>query len=330
MNIGILGTGGIAVKMTKTIQQIPSFTLYAIASRTLEKAEAFKNAYGFRKAYGSYEELASDKDVDLVYIASPHSEHYRNILLCLKHKRPILCEKAFTANASQAREVIKEAEKEKVFLTEAIWTRYMPSRQTLDEIIASGIIGEPYLVSANLCYPIKGKPRLTDPNLAGGALLDVGVYPLNFALMVFKEKPASISASCTYTSTGVDETDTISLTFSKNRKAILYASMDGPSDRSGFVYGDKGYIQVININNTERIDIYNVNHELVNSIPVPFGISGYEWELYSAEDAIKNHKLSCLEMSHQETIEVMEICDEIRRQMKVIYPFEKTQEKKQS
>jgi predicted dehydrogenase len=296
---------------------------YAIASRSLERAQAFKEQYVFQKAYGSYEEAAADPLTDLVYIATPHSEHLSGMKLALKYRKPVLCEKAFTANQKEAEEAIFSFEKAHVFLTEAIWTRYFPARKTLDEILASGIIGEPYLLSANLCYPNKNHARLTDPSLAGGALLDMGIYPLTFALMVFQSYPLSVQASCSYTETGVDETDTAVLTFPQGRRALIYASMDGPSDRSGFIYGRLGYIQVININNTERIDVFNQEHQLVKSTKIPQGISGYEWELYACEKALKERRISCPEIPHEDTLKVMGLLDEMRRQMKIVYPFEK-------
>jgi predicted dehydrogenase len=323
MNIGTIGAGGIAVKMAQTVAKIPGLVNYAIASRSLEKAQAFKKDHNFTKAYGSYEDLVKDPEVDLVYIATPHSEHYKNMLLCLKYHKPVLCEKAFCANSAQAKDIIRKFESEKVFLTEAIWTRYMPVRKTLDEILKSGIIGEPYLIQANLNYPIKSHARLTDPNLAGGALLDVGIYPLTFALMAFGDGLEKISAHGTYTETGVDETDVIYLSWPGQKQAVLYASMDGPSDRSGFIYGSKGYIQSVNINYTERIDVYDAAHALIKSVPIPFGISGYEWELYETQEALKQGSLFCPSMPHEETIRVMEILDEIRKQLGVVYPFEK-------
>ncbi|MCI2069453.1 MAG: Gfo/Idh/MocA family oxidoreductase [Bacilli bacterium] len=323
MKIGIIGAGGIASKMAATIKAIDGMENYAIASRSLEKAEQFKKQQGFQKAYGSYEELCQDTNVDLVYIATPHSEHYKNMELALKYHKPVLCEKAFTANAKQAEDIISRFETSGVFLTEAIWTRYMPSRKTLDNLLASGLIGEPYLIYASLCYPIKNHARLVDPALAGGALLDVGVYPINFASMAFSSFPTNIYASCTLSETKVDETDTLIFDFPNNKKAVLAASMDGPSDRRGIIYGTKGYIEVININNTERIDVFDPLHNLIQSIKVPFGISGYEWELFACSEALKENKLECPEMTHKDTLKIMKVLDECRRQMGIIYPFEK-------
>ena len=184
MKVGILGAGSIARAMAMAVNGLEGVEGYAVASRDLSKAQAFCDTWGFQKAYGSYEEMLQDPQVELVYVATPHSHHFEHTRLCIEHGKPALVEKAFTANAAQARELIAMAERKGVFLTEAIWVRYMPSRRILRELIDSGIIGSVQRVSADLSYPIPNVKRLTDPSLAGGALLDLGVYVLNFASMV--------------------------------------------------------------------------------------------------------------------------------------------------
>lgn len=168
LNMGLMGAGNIAGKMAETVNAMKGVTLYAIASRTEEKAKAFAKQYGAKKAYGSYEEMLDDAKVDLVYIATPHSEHYDNAMLCISHKKPVLCEKAFTANAKQAREVLEYAEKENVFITEAIWTRYMPMVDMIKDVLNQALIGRPMFLSANLSYSLEHVQRLWDPSLAAG------------------------------------------------------------------------------------------------------------------------------------------------------------------
>ena len=192
LKVGILGAGGIACAMAKTISQMPSACCFAVASRDLEKARKFAEKWGIKKAYGSYEEMLSDPGVDLVYVATPHSHHYPHVRLCLEHGKHVLCEKAFTVNAAQARELFRIAKDKRLLLTEAMWTRYLPMRGTINEVLRSGIVGKPWLLTANLGYMISDVERLKEPSLAGGALLDVGVYPLNFAAMVFGNDPVSM------------------------------------------------------------------------------------------------------------------------------------------
>ena len=267
MKVGIMGAGKIAATMAQTINGMkhPEVELYAIASRSLEKALDFAQKNNVTKAFGSYEEMLKDPDVDLIYIATPHSEHYSNIKLCIQYNKAMLVEKAFTANARQAEEVLALARSNHVFITEAIWTRYMPSRSIIDKLIAIGTIGKVHSIQANLGYPIFRIDRIFKPELAGGALLDIGVYPLNFALMAFGHEVAKIEGSCIKADTGVDFMDNIALTFKDGKFASLHATCMGPTDRIGFIYGEKGYIAVTNINNPEKIEVFDTDHKLVRA-----------------------------------------------------------------
>lgn len=322
-NIGIMGTGNIAAVMAGTIQKMKSVRLYAVASREKVKADIFAGKYGCKKAYGSYEELAKDSKVDLIYIATPHSGHYANVKMCIEHGRPVLCEKAFTANAAQAEELIRLSEERGVFLAEAMWPRYMPMLTTIREVVGSGVIGEPKTLTANLGYVINNVKRLTDPALAGGALLDVGVYPLNFALMLFGNNIAKISSTCTYTDTGVDEQNSITLQYIDGRVAHLNSSMVSLSDRKGIIHGTKGFIIVENINNFESVAVYDTSYKKVGLYKRPKQISGYEYEIEASIKAIREHRNECVEMPHGETLRVMKILDSIRREWGIVYPFEK-------
>ena len=185
MKIGVIATGPMAQTFVDTLKKVKEVELYACSSRSLEKAEAFRERNGFRKAYGSYEELVKDDEVELIYLATPHSHHFQYMKLCIENHKPVLCEKAFTLNAEQAKEIKRLANENKVFVSEAIWPRYMPSRKIINDVIERGIIGTPKILTANLSYVIYMNKRIVDINLAGGALLDVGVYGLTFALMHF-------------------------------------------------------------------------------------------------------------------------------------------------
>ncbi|MBO7599262.1 MAG: Gfo/Idh/MocA family oxidoreductase, partial [Bacteroidales bacterium] len=230
-NIGILGTGWIADKMATTLAGMTTARAYAVASRTTEKAENFAAQFSIPKAYGSYEALADDPEVDLVYIGTPHSHHYDNAKMCLLKNKPVLCEKAFTVNTPQAEELIRIANERKVFLAEAIWTRYQPMRQMITDAINSGVIGKPQMLSANLCYPNIALQRMYDPALAGGALLDLGVYVLNFADMFFGDDIKSTSSHCIKYPTGVDIQESITIEYNDGRIAVLWSSQLAKSDR---------------------------------------------------------------------------------------------------
>ena len=168
--IGIIGAGHIAIKMASTLNAMQSAEPYSIAARDRSKAEAFAAAHNITKAYGSYEALADDPDVDLIYIATPHSLHYAHARMCLERGKAVLCEKAFTANAAQAERLLDEAQRRGLFITEAIWTRYMPLSHKVKELMESGAIGEPRVLTATLCYMMEHKERIVRPELCGGAL----------------------------------------------------------------------------------------------------------------------------------------------------------------
>ena len=322
LKMAILGAGGIASTMAGTISRMEQVECYAVGSRSMEKAQAFAQKFGFQKAYGSYEELVRDEEVELVYIATPHSEHYENARLCIRHKKPVLCEKAFTANAKQAKELLDYAKKEKVFITEAMWVRYLPMLQTIRAELADGVIGTPAMLTANLGYLISEVPRLQRPDLAGGALLDVGVYPINFARMIFGDRIVKISSACTYTDSGVDEQDSITLIYEDGKVAQLAASMLGLSDRRGTIYGTKGFMVIENINNFESLTVYDTGYRPVKTIERPEQISGYEYEVEACIRALSEGKLECEEMPHEETLRVMELMDGLREEWGVKFPFE--------
>lgn len=323
MKVGFLGTGRIAKTLAKTFAQIEGVELYAVASRTLEKAEAFAKENGFVRAYGSYAELTEDSAVELVYIATPHSKHYEDMKLCIAHGKPVLCEKAFTMNSAQAKEIAELAGEKGVFVTEAIWTRYMPSRKLIDEVLASGIIGKPSTLTANLSYVIAHKPRIMEPELAGGALLDVGVYGLNFAFMHFGTELERIETSVQFTDTGVDGQETITLFYKDGRMAVLTHGIYARSDRKGIIYGDKGYIVVENINNPQSISVFDTEDNLLQRIDVPEQISGYEYQITESMEAIRNHKTESTSMPLSDSVYVMEVMDNIRQKWGLKYPQER-------
>ena len=270
--------------------------------------------------------MVSDKKVDLIYVATPHSEHYENVKMCLEAGKPVLCEKAFTLNAAQAEELVRIAAEHKVFLAEAMWTRYMPMLTTIREVIGSGIIGEPKTLTANLGYVISSKERLTNLALGGGALLDVGVYTINFALMIFGHNISKIASCCTFTETGVDEQNAICLQYYDGKVANLNSSMVSLSDRQGIIYGTKGFAVVENINNFESIAVYDKQYKKVASYKCPKQISGYEYEVAACIEAIKCGQIECAQMPHSETLRVMRIMDEIRSQWGMKYPCEAQEE----
>ena len=335
INFAILAPGKIAEKMAEAVTAIAEGQIfaaapegaelvkYAVASRDLKRAEGFAERWGFEKAYGSYEALALDPEVDLVYVASPHAFHYAHARLCLEHGKHVLLEKAFTLNEADSEKLIGLAREKGLLLAEAIWTRYMPARRILDEVIGSGIIGPVTALTANLHYAMEGKQRLTDLTLGAGALLDVGVYPINFALMAIHEEIRETASLVSMSKAGYDQEETVSLLFESGRLATLHSGMRSISDRKGFIYGKKGYIEVENINNPEKITVYDLDRRVILTPALPPQVNGYEYEVLACMEAIRDGQCECPQMPHDETLRVMRLCDSLRRQWGMVYPGEK-------
>lgn len=328
-NVAILGAGNIARQMAKTLRLMKArgdkVELYAVGSRDKARAEAFAQAGGFAKAYGSYEELLRDDGVDLVYIATPHSHHGEQIEQCVTHGKAVLCEKAFTATAAQAERALALAKEKGVLVTEAIWTRYVPMRRMLDELLVSGAIGTPRVLTANLGYTIYDKERIRRPELAGGALLDVGVYVLNFAAMVFGTQVERMESSVRLMDTGVDMQESITLHYPDGRMAELMATAACNTSRRCWIYGDQGCAEVDNVNNPRRITLYaNANDpaSVTRVIDAPPQLTGYEYEVLACLRALETGALECPEMPHAETLRIMRWMDTLRHSWDMRYPFE--------
>jgi len=320
VNLGIIGTGNIAGKMADTIFEMGCVMHYAVSGRSLEKAERFAAEHNLRRAYGSWQELLEDPLVHLVYVATPNSCHYEHAKQALLHGKHVLCEKPFTTNSAQARELFALAGERGLLLTEAMWTRYMPFYATLRDLIAQGAVGRVRTLTANLGYPISHKERLRNPALGGGALADVGVYPLNFALMLLGRGIERVDSTAVLLETGVDAQSSITLCFSGGAMAQLHCSMLCATDRRGIVYGEDGYLVVDNVNNPLSAQLFSPTGQLREIYRAPVQISGYEYEVDAAVKAIRAGALECPQMPHSETLFVMELMDKLRRDWGVRYP----------
>ncbi len=323
MKIGILGTGNIANTVAPTLVRMEEIECRAVASRTPEKAEDFRQRFGFERAYGSYEELLEDGEIELVYVATPHSHHCEWMLRAMEHGKAVMSEKAFTVNAAQARQVMAYSREHGVFAAEAIWTRYMPSRAIIRKALESGAIGEPRALSANLFYNVGHRERLKNPHLAGGALLDVGVYAINFAMMHFGGEIGRIESSVQMTDTGVDGMESITLGYRDGRMAFLSGGICCRSDRQGIFYGTRGYIVVENINNPQSVSVYDDADRLIEKIGVPPQLSGYEYEFRECVRAIREGRTESSSMPLEESVRVMEVMDAVRQRWGFVYPQER-------
>lgn len=350
LKFAILGCGHIATKMAAAVKTLEDKGMgvkcYAVASRNAEKANDFAKKYGFQKSYGSYEELASDNFVDLIYIATPHSHHHEFAKLCIECGRNVLVEKAFTANAKMAAEVISRAHDKGVFLCEAMWTRFLPALELIRRWICEGCIGNVEAVEADFSMMLSNRDRMHNPALAGGALLDIGIYSLTFADLILGEREtsdgclvrneiSSIDCKCVKFETGVDATDWINITYENGQKAYLKTSMVCPTHNEGVIYGTAGQIRVQNLNDMVKIQLCDGSGNIVETVEPSCICNFYEYEVLACKEAIENtllfrHEIAedhsvvweCPQMTHVKTMEMMTLLDDIRKRIDVRFPFE--------
>ncbi|WP_051656700.1 Gfo/Idh/MocA family protein [Butyrivibrio sp. AE3004] len=323
--VGIMGTGEIAGTMARTIQGMRGVVCHAVASRTIEKAENFAKEFKIKNYYGSYEELCKDPKVELIYVATPHSAHFENVKLALENGKNVLCEKSFTLNEAQAKELFAIAEKNNVFLTEAMWTRFLPLAAKLKEVVAGNIIGDISMVMADLSYNIAWKQRIQDPSLGGGALLDLGVYGLNFASLVLGDDVTDIQTQAVLNDKGIDLQDTVCLKYRSGQMAVVTCSATAFGPCKGIIYGANGHIEVQDINNFADICVYNNAGEKIAYYKQEKQITGYEYEVTAAFKAIGEGWKESPEMTHIQTLKILDIMDFVRKQTGVKFPQEESE-----
>ena len=322
MKVGIIGTGWIAEKAAITLNGLQECEAYAVGSRSIETAQAFAAKWNIAKAYGSYRELLDDADVDLVYVGTPHSHHYDVTRDALLAGKPCFVEKAFMANARQAEEIINLAHERKVFLAEAIWTRYQPAVGIVRSIIDSGRIGQPRLITATLGYSMGNKLRIMRPELCGGALLDLGVYVINFVRMFTNAAIKQIDGHCVKSDTGMDLTNAITIILEDGILANVQSSATCVGDNIGVIAGTEGNIIIDNVNNPQQITVNGPDRTYVETIRVPQQITGYEYQFLACRQALLDGRLEPLEMPHAEMLYVMQLMDGLRRKWDVRYPMD--------
>ena len=322
LRVGIIGTGWIAEKAAITLAGLTMCEAYAVGSRSQEKADEFSRKWDVKKAYGSYAELMADPDVDLVYVGTPHSHHYDVTREALLAGKPCLVEKAFMANRREAKEIIDLAHEQKVFLAEAIWTRYQPIVDMVRELIDSGRIGTPRLLTATLGYSMGDKPRIMRADLCGGALLDLGVYALNFVRMFFPADIVSIDSQCVKSKTGMDLTNAITLVLADGMLCNLQSSAACVGDNIGVIAGTEGNLIIDNINNPQTITVNGPDRTYIETVRVPKQITGYEYQFVACRQALIDGLLEPLEMPHKETLYIMELMDGLRQKWGVRYPMD--------
>lgn len=321
---GIIGTGRIAVLFAEALAGTADAELYAVASRTKDKAEDFAAKYGFEKAYGSYRELAEDGGVDIVYIATPMSSHYGDAKLCLENGKNVLCEKTLTLNTSQSEEIISLAKERGLFFMEAMWMKFRPTFLKALEWVRSGAIGKLQYVKADFCnfMPYNPEDRTFRADCGGGALLDLGVYPITFAAHFLGYEPKEIVSAAHIGVEGVDMSNTVLLKYD-GCFASLNSSFEVQCRNKALISGEKGSIIIGDwfhcSSEAELFDIYG--NSLERSV-IPVDVNGYEYEIYESHRCLREGLLESELCTHAETLAVMRIMDECRRQWGMTYEGE--------
>jgi predicted dehydrogenase len=322
INWGIIAPGNIATEFATALQGVDHATLYSVASRDVNKAQAFANQYGFEKFATNYDALIADPKVDVIYIASPHTFHAQQSIDCLTAGKAVLCEKPMTINADQAKRVFEAARSNNTFYMEAVWTRFMPMLAKVREIIDSGLIGEVQTAQASfgIDVPFSPQHRLYDPMLAGGALLDVGIYTITFAQWLMQTTPVQITADAQLGATGVDERTSVILRYPEGQVATLNSSINSKSNHEAWIFASKGSIKMSSFWQCEEITL-NLDGEL-EVIEIPHRINGYEGEIEEVNRCLKANMIESELFPWSASMTVMEIMDQARRQIGLRYQCE--------
>lgn len=320
---GILSTGGIAAKFVEGLRELPDAEVVAVGSRTAASADAFAERYGIPRRHASYEALAADPAVDVVYIGTPHPLHAGNTMLCLEAGKPVLCEKPFAINAGEARAMAALARERGLFLMEAMWTRFRPHMVELRRLLAAGAIGEPRLVRAELCFraPFDPAHRLFSPELGGGALLDVGVYPISFAHMVFGA-PERIVSMADFGATGVDEQMAVTLGYPGGRLAVCVAATRTATAPAARVAGTEGQIDIPSPWWPPSALVLRRPDGSEERIEPPAAGNGYQYQAAEVHACLRAGRTESATMPLAESIAILETLDAVRAQWGLKYPME--------
>jgi predicted dehydrogenase len=321
---GIIGAGSIANAFATGLKALDDAELVGIGSRSQANADRFGDEYDIPHRHDSYEALVSDPDIDAIYIATPHPFHCENALLCLDHGKAVLCEKPFAINAAETRQMVESARAKKLFLMEAMWTRFLPVSTKVREIIAAGTIGDVRMMTADFCFRADFNPesRLFAPELGGGGLLDIGVYVTSYAHMVFGKAPSRVVSMADMGETGVDEQAGLVLGFDEGEMAMLTCATRTTTPHAAAIYGTDGMIEVTS-------PFWQANElkltvgDKVDVMSLPFPGNGYTCEAEEVGRCLRAGKLESDILPLDKTIAIVETLDTVRAQWGLTYPSEK-------
>ena len=321
---GILAPGGIANRFAEGLKGLPDAELVAVASRSIDRANEFATRHGAARAYGSYEELVADPDVQAVYVANPHNFHKDSTILCLERGKAVLCEKPFAVNAGEAQAMVDAARANNVFLMEAMWTRFLPAWQQVRSWITEGRIGEVRLLNGTFGFRTNADPagRLLNPDLAGGALLDVGIYVTSAAYWVTGQDPVSVASEMNLGETGVDEQSTLLFRYANGALAMLGCAVRTNTRHVFTIYGTDGWIEVPHQFWNTTGAILHVGDEETR-FAEPHLSNGYEYQAREVAECIARGRNESEILPLEETVRIMKTLDTIRAQNGFVYPFER-------
>ena len=317
---GIIGLGKIAHKFADDLQRSTDAVLHSVASRSNEKAKAFYEQFGALNYYDSYQALVKDPEVDVVYIATPHSFHHSNTLLCLEHGKAVLCEKPLSVDVDKVSAMLDKATSKKLFLMEAIWTRFMPSIEKLIQLLDSRAIGEVLFMQADFGFkaPADLNGRLYNKRLGGGALLDIGLYPIYLSLLVLG-MPNNIKAMARKAPTGVDNYCAMLFDYHDNAKAQLTCTIEADTPTEAVIYGSQGTIKLHSrFHQSEQLSLYK-NGTLKEVFTLNFTGNGYVHEIEEVHRCLVQRQLQSKKLPHQMSLDLSEVLERVKEQIGLSY-----------
>lgn len=322
-NWGIIGPGRIAQQFANGLKVVEDAVLYAVASTSAERGSAFAGKNGGEKIYSSYEALVADQNVDAVYVATPHRYHFENVMLCLNAGKPVLCEKPLTVNAVETKKLIETSRTKKIFLMEALWTRCLPIYGQVRQWLDAESIGDVKYMNSTFGFvaPKEEDDRWLNPELAGGTLLDMGIYPISVSQWVTGQEPESFSVQSILGKTGVDELTAVTLKYPNGLISQFNSNFLVKNTNDFYIYGTKGHIRIHpNYWGASQATLVTENQELTISRSLAGG--GFEYQTEEAMNCIRAGILESPKMTHAETLANMELMDKIRAEIGLKYPFE--------
>lgn len=325
MKWGLLATGTIARKFADTVNHMKDTdSLAACGSRNLEKARAFADEFGIPKAYGSYEELLEDTEVDAIYVATPNNMHFENCRMCLEAGKHVLCEKPFTTSADEAKILYAIAEEKGLFIMEAFWIHLLPVLKKMQELIKQGVIGHVVHARSDYGFLAKGarKDRKFDSSLGGGALLDIGVYNLGFMHMVMEAAPESFTSQYHINEYGTDDFSTVTLAYPDGRSAVVTTAIGTVMPREAAVFGTEGSIALPDFQMAQKL-IVRPNDGEEYTVEIPFEVNGFEYQIQEVNRCVAAGMSTSDILTKEDTLTVLTLMDDIRNSWDMKFHFEK-------